>query len=142
MTKYLARFLLLSLCALPATAAQPPYSGPDYSGTYDCKGQDGHDGAYTSTVTLKLVKEQSYGRYAAYDFEMKVPGFGTYPGHAAAKGADAAIYFANTDQTNKDFGTGLARFSKAKSGKWRFSKYYYEPEYKDGNYGTEDCVQN
>lgn len=134
--------LLLGLAALPCAAGQAPYTGPDYSGTYDCKGEDGHDGTYTSTVTLKLVKEQSHGPYAAYAFEMKVPGFGTYPGHAAAEGAEAAIYFANVDQSNKDFGTGIAHFTKAKSGKWQFGKYYYEPDYQGGNYGTESCVQN
>lgn len=135
--KPLLPILLAGLCALPAGAA----SLPDFSGTYDCKGEDGHDGAYTSTVTLKLVREQSVGDYAAYDFEMKVPGYGTYPGHAAATGMNAAIYFANTDQTNKDFGTGIAKFSKKPSGKWQFSKFYYEPEYKGGNHGTESCVQ-
>ena len=140
--KYPLPALLLTLCALPAGAAQKPYRGPDYSGTYECKGEDGHDGPYSSTVTLKLVKEQSTGKYAAYAFEMKVPGFGTYPGHAAATGTNAAIYFANTDQTNKDFGTGIVHFSRAMSGKWQFSKYYYEPDYKGGNYGTETCVQD
>jgi len=48
--------------------------------------------------------------------------------------------FANTDQKDKDYGTGIATFSRAK-GKWKFSSYYYEPEYKGGNYGTEECVQ-
>lgn len=142
MRHHFASSLLFALATLPASAAQPPYRGPDYSGSYHCTGEDGHDGAYKSTVTLKLVPEQSFGKYAAYAFEMKVPGFGTYPGHAAATGADAAIYFANTDQTNKDFGTGIVRFGKAPSGKWRFKKFYYEPEYKGGNYGTETCVQD
>ena len=27
------------------------------------------------------------------------------------------------------------------AGKWSFSKYYYEPEFKGGNYGTETCRQ-
>jgi hypothetical protein len=133
--------LLFGLAALPACAA-PSYGGPDYSGVYACTGEDSHDGAYTSTVTLKLVREQSFGDYAAYAFEMKVPGYGTYPGHAAATGTHAAIYFANTDPSNKDFGTGIAQFTKAPSGKWQFAKYYYEPDYKGGNYGTETCVQN
>ncbi len=140
--KYLLPILLLGLNALPAFAAPPPYNGPDYSGTYECKGDDGHDGPYVSTVTLQLVKEQSAGKYAAYTFEMKVPGYGTYPGHGAAEGNNAAIYFANTDASNKDFGTGIVKFSKAKSGKWRFRKFYYEPDYKAGNHGTEDCVQS
>lgn len=139
--KQLLPALLLTLAALPAAAAPAPYTGPDYSGSYACTGEDGHDGAYKSSVTLKLVREQSHGNYAAYDFEMKVPGYGTYPGHGAATGSTAAIYFANTDQANKDFGTGVVQFKKAGSGKWKFTKYYYEPEYKGGNYGTETCEQ-
>jgi hypothetical protein len=52
-----------------------------------------------------------------------------------------AIHFANTDPKEADYGTGLATFSKNKAGKWTFHKWYYEPAYKGGNFGTEDCVQ-
>lgn len=122
-------------------APQAAFTGPDFSGTYDCKGQDSHEGPYTSTVTLQRVKEQSTGRFGAYTFRMDVPGYGSYPGHMAADDRHAAIYFALTDPAPKDYGTGIARFSRAKSGKWQFSKYYYEPEFKGGNFGTESCVQ-
>jgi hypothetical protein len=134
---------VLLLCAAGSfcAAAQPPFTGPDLSGTYACKGDDHKEGAYGSTVTLKLVREQSFGAFGAYDFLMQVPGYGSYPGHAAANGRNAAIYFANADAATKDYGTGLAKFSKTASGKWRFDKYYYEPEFKGGNYGTESCVQ-
>jgi hypothetical protein len=27
------------------------------------------------------------------------------------------------------------------AGKWTFKKYYYEPEFKAGNFGMEDCTQ-
>jgi hypothetical protein len=122
-------------------ADKPPFSGNDFSGVYDCKGQDSHEGPYTSTVTLQLVKEQSFGKFAAYSFRMEVPGYGSYPGHVAANDRTAAIYFALTDPAPKDYGTGLAQFSKTKSGKWQFNKYYYEPEFKGGNHGTESCTQ-
>jgi hypothetical protein len=29
---------------------------------------------------------------------------------------------------------------KGKGGKWTFHKYYYEPEFKGGNFGVEDCT--
>jgi hypothetical protein len=51
------------------------------------------------------------------------------------------VHFALTDQSTKDYGTGIATFAKGKKGKWVFEKYYYEPEFKGGNYGTERCVQ-
>jgi hypothetical protein len=133
--------MLLCLCKLPCAAAEPAFTGSDFSGIYGCTGQDSHEGPYSSTVTLQLVRQQSFGEYAAYSFKMDVPGYGTYPGHVAAHGRDAAIYFALTDPVPKDYGTGIARFSRAKSGKWQFSKYYYEPEFKGGNFGTESCVQ-
>lgn len=113
----------------------------DYSGVYDCKGNDAHEGAYDGLVTLKLVPEQASGKYSAYSFKLEVPGFGAYPGHASAHGSDMAIYFANTDPSNKDFGTGIATFAKNAAGKWTFRKYYYQPEYKGGNHGTETCTQ-
>ncbi|RTL55456.1 MAG: hypothetical protein EKK46_06925 [Rhodocyclaceae bacterium] len=134
-----ALLLILAACTTYA-ADKPAFTGPDFSGVYDCKGQDSHEGPYTGTVTLKLVREQSFAKYGAYQFTLDVPGYGSYPGQAAAAGNRVAIHFALTDQTTKDYGTGIAKFSKA-SGKWRFSKYYYEPEFKGGNYGMETCTQ-
>lgn len=134
--------LLLVFAACSANAGnKPSFTGPDFSGMYECKGDDSHEGAYTGTVTLKLVREQSFAKNGAYNFKLEVPGFGAYPGHAAASGNMVAIHFALTDQTTKDYGTGIATFSKSKSGKWQFTKYYYEPEFKGGNYGTETCSQ-
>jgi hypothetical protein len=140
MTSKYALILLPLLAAHGGLAAASP-SLPDYSGTYACKGHDASEGEYSGTVTLKLNRRHSADGYAAYDFKLEVPGFGAYPGHAAAKGEHMAIYFANTDPKTRDFGTGIAAFSKNKDGKWRFNKFYYEPEFKDGNHGTEECVQ-
>lgn len=137
----LTPILFMSACAACVAAPKSPYVGPDFSGIYNCKGEDSHEGPYTSTVTLELVRSQSVGKFGAYSFKMEVPGYGIYLGHAAADGQAVAIHFALTDPAPKDYGTGLARFSKAKSGKWQFTKYYYEPEFKGGNYGTESCVQ-
>ncbi|HJV24586.1 MAG TPA: hypothetical protein VJ673_02820 [Aromatoleum sp.] len=118
-----------------------PFKGVDYSGVYDCTGKDSHEGPYTGIVTLELVRAQSNGEYGAYRFKLEVPGSGAYPGHAAAKGKEMGIHFANTDPATKDYGTGFASFAKNKKGKWAFTKYYYEPEFKGGNFGSEYCVQ-
>ena len=134
--------LLLVFVACSADAeSKPAFTGPDFSGVYECKGNDSHEGPYTGIVKLQLVREQSFAKYGAYSFTLEVPGYGAYPGHAAANGQTVALHFALTDQTTKDYGTGIAQFSKSKSGKWQFSKYYYEPEFKGGNYGTELCIQ-
>lgn len=133
--------------APPAPAASRPraaFTGPDFSGVYDCKGEDDHEGPYTGTVTLERVASQSIGGHGAYRFLLDVPGYGRYPGHAAAHGMQMAIHFALTDPGTKDYGTGIATFRKVKAaggGKWSFRKYYYEPEFKGGNCGFEDCVQ-
>lgn len=133
-------FLLLA-ALLPATApAAPAFTGTDYSGIYDCTGDDAHEGKYTGVVTLALDRTQSVGEYGAYSFKLEVPGYGTYVGEAAAQGQQMAVHFALPDQSTRDYGTGIARFAK-KKGKWTFRKYYYEPEFKGGNYGTEDCVR-
>jgi len=137
----LKTLVLIAIVAVACSArAAQPYSGPDFSGLYDCTGNDSHEGPYKGMVTLKLVRAHSTGEYGAYDFKLEVPGYGAYPGEAAARGMQMAIHFANTDPKTKDFGTGLAAFSKSKAGKWQFHKYYYEPEFKGGNFGTEDCV--
>ena len=96
--------------------AQPVFSGEDFSGVYQCDGQDHLEGSYKGKVTIKLVADKSSGEYGAYQFKLEVPGFGEYPGHAAAQGKKLAIYFANTDLATKDFGTGIANFSKNKAG--------------------------
>ena len=132
--------LLIALAAAPAFAA-PAFTGPDLSGSYACTGQDHQEGPYTGTVILKLVPERSTGPYGAYEFRLEVPGYGAYPGHAAARGREMAIYFANTDPATRDYGTGIAHFSRNKAGKWTFAKFYHEPEFKGGNFGTETCVQ-
>ena len=123
-----------------SASAQSAFTGTNFSGIYDCTGQDNSEGAYTGKVTIHLVKEKSAGEYSSYQFKLEVPGFGAYPGHAAARENNMAIYFANTDASTKDFGTGIANFSKNKAGKWSFKKFYYEPEFKGGNFGIETCT--
>jgi hypothetical protein len=137
------RLALLTLALLltpPAFAAQL-FAGKDYSGVYDCTGDDAKEGSYTGTVTLQLNKEQSSGAYGAYDFKLVVPDYGTYPGQAVSLGKTLAIHFALTDSKSKDYGTGIATVARNKRGKLTFHKFYYEPEFKGGNHGVEDCVQ-
>ena len=138
-TKCIGGLLVALACA--ATYADEPFTGTDYSGRYTCQGQDHSEGPYTGAVTLELVRQRSAGAYGAYLFKLEVPGYGAYPGHAAARGTSMAINFANTDTSQKDYGTGIATFTRAPNGKWRFTKFYHQPEYKGGNYGTETCVQ-
>ena len=69
-----------------AASAKPAFTGPDFSGVYECAGNDDHEGKYTGTVTFELVPAQSVGQYGAYRFKLEVPGYGAYPGQAAANG--------------------------------------------------------
>lgn len=139
---FLSAFALVALLqACTAHAAPPAFNGPDFSGTYDCTGQDHHEGPYTGTVTLERVADQSTGAHGAYTFSLDVPGYGIYRGHAASRGRQMAIHFALPDQSTRDYGTGIAHFERSRSGQWRFRKFYYEPEFKDGNHGFEDCLR-
>lgn len=135
-----ALFLAVLLAAFSAHAA-PAFTGHDYSGVYDCTGNDSHEGPYTGTVTMTLNRSQSTGTYGAYQFRLEVPGYGTYLGEAAAQGDRIAMHFALRDPATHDFGTGIATVKQGRSGKTSFHKYYYEPEFKGGNFGTEDCVR-
>ena len=73
----------MRICFLTALLAgsDQPFTGANFSGTCECKGQDGHEGPYTSTVTLQLIKERRQVRRLL----------------AAANDRPAAIYFALTD---------------------------------------------
>jgi hypothetical protein len=136
------RFLFSLLLTTSLNTYAAPYSGNDYSGVYYCTGQDHSEGEYKGTVTMHLAPRFSDGEYGAYEFLLEIPGFGAYPGHAASQGNKMAIYFANKDPKDHDFGTGIATFSKNKTGKWSFVKFYYEPQYKSGNFGKEICTQH
>ncbi|HEY7985411.1 MAG TPA: hypothetical protein VIE17_00670 [Methylophilaceae bacterium] len=136
-------WLLIGLMLMSGVACarpRPPFMGQNFSGEYACTGDDAHEGPYNGTVTLKLMPEQSTAEYSAYSFKLQVPKYGTYVGEAAAIGNNIAMHFALTDPAPRDFGTGVAIMEKNKQGKWSFHKYYYEPEFKGGNYGFENCV--
>jgi hypothetical protein len=131
--------ITFSSFAQSSIAVENQYS--DYSGVYDCTGDDAHEGKYTGIVTMKLKPEHSKGNDASYDFKLEVPSYGTYLGHAAATGNVAAMHFALTDTTTKDYGTGVAQFKRNNDGKLSFRKFYFEPEFKGGNTGIEVCIK-
>lgn len=136
--------LIWIIAALTVTGyaqAKPAFTGQDYSGVYDCTGDDAKEGKYKGTVTLTLKPEQSTGQYGAYYFKLEAQGFGVYRGEAAADGDKMAIHFALNQPNTNDVGTGIATFTKNGQGKHTFHKFYYESAYKGGNYGFEDCVQ-
>jgi len=118
-----------------------PFIGPDFTGIYSCIGHDSIDGEYKAKETLILKKEHSQAQYASYDFLLEAQNFGRYPGHMVTNGLNAAIYFALEDQSQHDFGSGVAQFSKNVNGQWQYHKFYYEPQYKGGDTGFEDCIQ-
>lgn len=136
----------LSLCISCLIAAQ--VYAMDMSGVYACTGDDAHEGKYTGTVTMKLRPEHSKGADASYDFQLEVPDYGTYKGHAAVHGMYAAMHFAlpieNGEYGGKthDFGTGIAEFKKNAKGQLSFRKFYFEPAFKGGNTGIEVCTRN
>lgn len=132
----LATFLIIGYAQ-----AKPAFTGQDYSGVYDCTGDDAKEGKYKGTVTLTLKPEQSTEKYGAYFFKLEAQGFGVYEGEAAQNGDTMAMHFALNKLKTEDFGTGIAKFKQNEAGKQTFHKFYYEPKYKGGNYGTEDCKQ-
>lgn len=142
MKRCTALALFAAAIVFPVHAADTPAqsNGADLSGIYDCTGVDAHDGAFKATVTLTRDPKHSKGNLAGYRYRMDVEGFGAYPGSAAADGDRLAITFANEDVAKKDYGTAIARVTRAKGGV-TIEKYYYQPEYHGGNHGTETCVR-
>jgi len=136
--------LFASASVLSAVAGTPPapvpFKGSNYAGTYACTGNDSKEGPYTATVTLTLDAAHSTGPHGAYAFRMEVPGYGVYLGQAVSLQKHLAIHFALENPKSKDYGTGLAVVSRRK-GQTVFTKFYYEPDFKGGNHGFEDCVK-
>lgn len=132
------RSVLLAVALMLGSAG---LAAQDFSGVYDCKGLDAHEGAYTGVVTLKRVPEHSIGRFVSYAFQLEVPGFGTYPGEVVAEGNKLAMHFALDKPGSDDHGTGIATMRRDAKGRLAFDKFYFEREYKGGNTGTETCVR-
>lgn len=113
----------------------------DLSGKYDCIGQDLHEGEFNGMVTIQIQPDYSNEQYQSYSFELSVPDFGVYLGFMAAEGMSAGIYFALEDETTQDYGVATAKFFVNDNGELAFKKFYYEPNYKGGNTGIEECVR-
>ncbi|UZM16305.1 hypothetical protein LZV00_11620 [Pseudomonas kielensis] len=131
----------IAFASLPALAAQPSFTGIDYSGQYQCTGVDSHIGEFQGSVDMKLKPEQSTGGYGAYRFTLTLADKSFYDGFAAAHGKSLAIYFAHSNPNLKDYGVGIAKVMTDADGKTSFTKYYYGPEYEGGGHGMETCIR-
>jgi hypothetical protein len=136
--KILKSIKLLSVILLLMSSLS--YALPNISGEYNCKGDDSHDGKYTGTVVLTLDSKNTIKQGSGYTFSL-VEGSGsdinTYSGFAAFDGKHIAIYFANKDESKKDYGVGVATVTGNK-----FTKFYYEPQYAtSGSTGIEACTK-
>lgn len=131
----------LAFVSLPALAAQPPFTGKDYSGQYLCTGVDSHIGKFLGRVDMQLNPAQSTGKHGAYKFTLTLTDNSLYNGFAAGTDNALAMYFAHTDPALKDYGVGIATIETAANGKVSFSKFYYGPEYEGGGHGMETCIK-
>ncbi|WP_095078206.1 hypothetical protein [Pseudomonas sp. Irchel s3h17] len=131
----------IAFLSVPAWAAQPPFTGTDYSGRYECTGMDSHIGEYKGIVKMTLDPKQSTGEHGAYDFTLTLADNSRYDGFAIADMNSLAAYFAYTDPEPKDYGVGIAKITTTPDGKVSFTKHYYAPEYQGGGYGVETCVK-
>lgn len=120
--------------------AKPAFTGTNFSGIYDCKGNNELVGNYQVTVKLKLNRISSYGKFGAYDFSTETDNAVTYRGQAVANGNRLALSYKMTEGKYVEYSTGIAEMKKLSRGRWSFSNLYYEPDDSGGNYGKEDCV--
>ncbi|MCB5184259.1 hypothetical protein LG201_03475 [Methylobacillus gramineus] len=121
--------------------AKPAFTGPNYTGLYECKGENSSIGAYEVDVALRLNRVSSHGKFGAYYYETETVNSTLYHGQAVAVGNHLAISFNIRDKKNNvDHSTGLATIKKISKDRWSFRKEYFEPDDSGGNYGTEDCV--
>ncbi|MBL8505992.1 hypothetical protein [Methylobacillus glycogenes] len=121
--------------------AKPTFTGNNYTGLYECKGENSSIGAYDVVVALRLNRVSSHGKFGAYYYETETVNSTVYHGQAVADGNRLAISFNIRDKKNNvDHSTGIATIKKIGKDRWSFRKEYFEPDDSGGSYGTEDCV--
>ncbi len=120
--------------------AKPAFTGVNFSGLYDCKGNNELVGDYQVTVKFKLNRISSYGKFGAYDFSTETDNAVTYRGQAVANGYRLALSYKLTEGKFVEYTTGIGEMKKLSRGRWSFRNLYYEPDDNGGNYGVEDCV--
>lgn len=134
-------FLATTLLALFSVAqAKPAFTGINFSGLYNCNGNNELVGNYQVTIKLKLNRISSYGKFGAYDFSTETDNAVTYRGQAVANGNRLALSYKMSDGKYAEITTGIAEMKKLTRGRWSFRNLYYEPDDSGGNYGQEDCV--
>jgi hypothetical protein len=138
MVKILLAVSLLG-CILVAHA-KPAFTGTNYSGIYDCKGNNELVGNYQVTIKLKLNRISSYGKFGAYDFSTETDNAVTYRGQAVASGNRLALSYKMTEGKYAEYSTGIAEMKKTSKNRWSFRNQYYEPDDNGGNFGQEECV--
>lgn len=136
--------ILMSILGVSAYAT-------DLSGKYKCDLYDKADGAFKSSLGLKLNKSASKldQGYASYDVEFNVVGIPyPYVGIAASHGNDIAIYFesAGSKKNPDDRGVGIASVVVDQDAKGKdivsLHKFYYEKSYKgSSDVGFENCIK-
>lgn len=132
--------LLVTLLTMAGMVqAKPAFKGTNYSGVYNCKGANDQVGDYEATVTLRLNRASSYGKFGAYDYQTETANSTVYRGLAAAMGTQLSISFEFSDKSNVEHSIGVATMRKTR-GLWYFRKFYYEPDANGGNYGNEYCI--
>ncbi len=132
--------LLAAMLAVTGTVqAKPAFTGNNYSGVYNCKGANDQVGDYEVTVTLRLNRASSYGKFGAYEYQTETVNSTVYRGLAAARGNQISISFEFNDRGVVEHSIGVATMQKTR-GLWNFRKYYYEPDANGGNYGNEYCI--
>lgn len=138
----IAAMLLVNPMVHAEPKPKPAFTGQNYSGVYDCKGSNDKVGDYEVTISLKINRVSSYGKYGAYTYEMTTVNGVTYIGQAIADGNQIALSFPLKSGLNVDHSIGVAKMVKNKQGRWSFRKHYYEEDNSGGNYGSEYCVLN
>lgn len=139
------KLILLALAsgmmgATAAALAKPAFTGQNYSGDYACKGMNSEVGDYEVTITLKLNRLSSYGKFGAYTLEAETVNSVSYYGQAVADGNRLAISYDLSGRGSVERSVGTALVRRNARGRWSFRNLYYEADDTGGNYGSEYCV--
>lgn len=135
--------VLITACLFGVTLiaqAKPTFTGINFSGTYECKGNNEQVGDYQVTAIFKLNRISSHDKIGAYDFSTDTENAVIYRGQAIANGTKLALSYKYKEGRYIEYSTGIAEMKKIGRNRWSFRNIYYEPDDNGGNYGYEDCV--
>lgn len=142
MKKLAYAIFLSSLVAMPAHAklGKAPMQPSNFSGVYECKGNNDSIGDYTVKVTLKIDTVNSKAGFSNYTYAMQTENGMTYNGYAVIENNQMASSIYMNDKPSAEMSVGVGSIKAIAKNRFSFTRKYFEPTDNEGTIGLETCM--